>query len=120
MAHFAEIDLNNIVLRVVVINNNECLDENGQESEAKGAKFCSNLFGGTWMQTSYNGTIRKNYAGVGYTYDATRNAFIPPKPFDSWVLNEQTCLWDAPTSMPIDDKKYQWDELTTSWIEVTT
>lgn len=119
MAHFAEIDSNNTVLRVIVVHNNDCLDENGQESEAKGAEFCRNLLGGTWMQTSYNGNIRKNYAGVGFTYDSGRDAFIPPQPFASWVLNETTCLWDAPVAMPEDGKRYTWDEATTSWIEVT-
>lgn len=119
MAHFAEIGLNNTVLRVIVVHNNDCL-LNGVETESVGAEFCRNLLGGTWLQTSYNGNIRKNYAGVGYTYDSNRDAFIPPKPFDSWVLNEQTCVWDAPTPMPIDGKKYQWDETTTSWIEITS
>ena len=84
---------------------------------------------GEWIQTSYNtkggvhllgGTpLRKNYAGIGYTYDRTRDAFIPPQPFASWVLNEDTCLWDAPTPYPTDDKRYGWDEPTTSWIEIT-
>jgi len=119
MAHFAEIDSNNTVLRVIVVHNNECLDENGQESESKGAAFCGNIFGGTWVQTSYNGTIRKNYAGIGFTYDSTRDAFIPPKPFASWLLNESTCQWGAPTAMPEDGKRYTWDEATTSWVEVT-
>lgn len=118
MAHFAEIGLNNTVLRVIVVHNNDCLLD-GVETESVGAEFCRSHFGGTWVQTSYNGTIRKNYAGVGYTYDATRDAFIPPKPFASWVLNEETCTWNAPTSMPTDGKIYQWDEETTSWIEVT-
>ena len=118
MAHFAEIGLNNIVLRVLVVHNNEMLDQNGNESEAKGAEFCRSLFGGTWVQTSYNGTIRKNYAGKDFTYDNQRDAFIPPKPFASWLLNETTCLWDAPTPMPTDGKMYKWDESTTSWIEV--
>jgi hypothetical protein len=71
------------------------------------------------VQTSYNGTIRKNYAGAGFTYDSQRNAFIPPKPFASWILNETTCNWDAPTPMPTDDKQYHWDEPTTSWVEIT-
>lgn len=124
MAHFAEIGLNNTVVRVVVVHNNELLDENGQESEAKGAEFCRNLLGGTWVQTSYNGTIRKNFAGQGYTYDSDRDAFIPPKPFNSWVLNETTCLWEAPVAMPEDagtgepPKFYKWNEDTTSWVEI--
>jgi len=118
MAHFAEIGLNNTVVRVIVVSDNECKDQFGNESETIGAKFCHDLFGGVWLQTSYNGNIRKNYAGVGYTYDSTRDAFIPPKPFASWTLNETTCRWDAPTPMPIDDKRYGWDEATLSWIEV--
>jgi len=118
MAHFAEIGLNNTVVRVVVVSDNECKDQFGNESETIGAKFCHDLFGGVWLQTSYNGNIRKNYAGVGYTYDSTRDAFIPPKPFASWTLNETTCRWDAPTPMPIDDKRYSWNEETLSWIEV--
>lgn len=117
MAHFAEIGLNNVVLRVIVVNNSDCLDENGQETEAKGIEFCQNLFGGTWLKTSYNGTIRKNYAGIGYTYDSIRDAFIAPQPYDSWSLNEQTCLWEAPIPMP-NDGLYYWDEPTLSWIKV--
>jgi hypothetical protein len=93
MAHFAEIGLDNIVLRVVVVHNNELLEENGQESEAKGIEFCRSLFGGVWIQTSYNGNIRKNYAGVGYTYDAQRDAFIPPQPDGGFILDETTCQW---------------------------
>ena len=119
MAHFAEIGLNNTVLRVIVVSNDDCLLD-GIETESVGAEFCRNLFGGTWMQTSYNGTIRKNYAGIGYTYDSQRDAFIPPKPFNSWVLNETTCLWDAPVAYPTDDKRYIWNEETTNWVEVTS
>lgn len=117
MAHFAEIHSDNTVLRVIVIHNNELLDENGQESEVKGVAFCQGLFPGTnWKQTSYNGNIRKNYAGIGYTYDAQRDAFIPPKPYPSWVLIEETCRWAAPVAMPTDGM-YSWDEVTTSWIK---
>lgn len=119
MAHFAEIGPDNIVLRVVVVHNNELLDENGQESEAKGVAFCYKLFGGSWVQTSYNGSIRKNFAGIGFTYDTSRNAFIPPKPYNSWVLNEATCTWDPPVPMPNDGNKYIWNEDTTSWNIVT-
>lgn len=119
MAHFAKLDENNIVLAVNVVHNNELLDENGQESEAKGIAFLTDWSGGhtNWKQTSYNGNIRKNYAGVGYTYDSGRDAFIPPKPFNSWVLDESTCQWNAPTPMPQDNKPYRWDEATLSWIE---
>lgn len=92
MAHFAELNDQNVVLRVIVVHNNELLD-NGVESEAKGIDFCHSLFGGNWKQTSYNGNMRKNYAGIGFTYDPVRDAFIPPKPGDNWVLDEATCQW---------------------------
>ena len=117
MAHFAQLE-NNIVTKVIVVANQDILDANGQESEQKGIDFCSNLLGGTWKQTSYNGKIRKNYAGIGYTYDKGRDAFISPKPFNSWLLDENTCQWKSPVDMPIDDKRYLWDEETTSWVEV--
>ena len=117
MAHFAQLE-NNIVKQVIVVANQDILDENGQESEQKGIDFCSNLLGGTWKQTSYNGNIRKNYAGVGYTYDKGRDAFIAPKPFASWLLNESTAQWKAPVDYPTDNKKYTWNETTTSWVEV--
>ena len=115
MAHFAKLDENNVVLEVHVVHNNELLQD-GVESEAKGVQFLVDLFGGNWKQTSYNGNIRKNYAGIGYTYDTTRDAFIPPQPFLSWTLNEATCRWDAPTPYPTDGQFYQWDEPTTSWV----
>lgn len=115
MAHFAELGEDNIVLRVIVVNNEELMVD-GEESEAKGAQFCRDLLGGVWKQTSYNGNFRKNYAGTGYTYDSGRDAFIPPKPFNSWVLNEETCLWEAPVPRPSGDAMYVWDEGTTSWI----
>jgi hypothetical protein len=103
-----------------VVSNDDCKDQQGNESEVIGAKFCQDLLGGNWKQTSYNGNMRKNYAGIGYTYDSTRNAFIAPKPFASWVLDEATCRWNAPVAYPTDDKIYSWDEATTSWVEVTT
>ena len=118
MAHFAQLN-ENIVTQVIVVANEELLD-NGTESEIKGIAFCKSLFGGDWKQTSYNGNIRKNYAGIGYTYDSQRDAFIPPQPYPSWTMSEETCLWTAPVPMPTDDKMYQWDEATTNWIEVTT
>jgi len=118
MAHFAELDANNVVLRVIVVNNDELM-ENGDESEIKGIAFCQSLFGGNWMQTSYNAKFRKNYAGEGFIYDAQRDAFIPPKPFDSWVLNEVKCRWAPPVARPTDGKKYVWDEATISWKEAT-
>ena len=122
MAHFARID-NGVVTQVIVVDNKDTSDASGVEKEHIGAAFCERLFGGTWKQTSYNGNFRKNYAGLGYSYDAELDAFIPPKPFNSWVLNEESCLWDAPVAMPEDagtgepPKRYQWDEATTSWVE---
>ena len=115
MAHFAELDSNNIVLRVVVVDNKDTSDASGVEKEHIGAAYLERILGGTWKQTSYNGNKRKNYAGTGYTFDAARDAFIPPKPFTSWVLNETTCQWEAPTPMPTDGQMYSWDEATTSW-----
>jgi hypothetical protein len=111
MAHFAQIQ-NGIVTQVIVAEQ-DVID--------------SSLFGTGWVQTSYNThggqhpeghPLRKNYAGIGYTYDEQRDAFIPPKPYASWLLNETTCLWNAPTPLPQDDKRYTWDEPTTSWIEM--
>jgi hypothetical protein len=121
MAHFVKLNENNIVIEVNVVQNNELLDENGNESEAKGIEFLTAWSGGyaNWKQTSYNGTIRKNYAGIGYTYDSQRDAFIAPQPYASWLLNESTCQWDAPIPMPTDNKMYRWDETTTSWVEMT-
>jgi len=120
MAHFAQLDENNVVLQVIVVHNNDC-QLNGVEVEEAGIVFCKALFGSDtrWKQTSYNGNMRKNYAGIGYTYDAGRDAFISPKPFSSWVLNEQTCLWEAPTPMPTDGEMYRWDEPSLSWAVVT-
>jgi len=114
MAHFAQIE-NGVVTQVIVVANEELLLD-GVENEAKGVEFCQSLFGGAWVQTSYNGNIRKNYAGLGYIYDNTRDAFIPPQPYPSWVLVEETCQWAAPTPIPTDGI-YQWDEPTTSWIK---
>jgi hypothetical protein len=118
MAHFAEIDEQGVVLRVLVVDNAQ---------EADGQNFLANTLGlgGTWVKTSYNtaggvhssgGTpLRKNYAGIGYTYDSVRDAFIPPKPFASWILNETSCLWEAPVAYPTDGERYTWNEETTSW-----
>ena len=108
MAHFAQIDSSNIVQRVIVVPDSE---------EANGAAWCANLLGGTWVQTSYNRRIRKNYAGIGFTYDATRDAFIPPKPYPSWVLNEATCRWEAPVPMP-PGGPWEWDEGAQDWVAV--
>lgn len=117
MAHFAEIDENNIVLRVIAVSNNECKDDAGNESETVGAEFCRNLFGGTWKQTSYNGNIRARYAGIGYKYDSGLNAFITPKPFPSWSLNEETTEWEAPAACPAEGL-YSWDETGQQWVEL--
>lgn len=125
MAHFAQLDDNNIVTQVIVVANEELLLD-GVESETKGVNFCKSLFGENteWKQTSYNGNFRKNYAGAGFIYDAERDAFIPPKPFPSWVLDEATCQWQSPTPRPVYDpenpKSYTWDETTLSWIERIT
>jgi hypothetical protein len=118
MAHFAEIDDNNVVLRVIVVANKDTADANGNEVESIGVAFCQRLLGGNWKQTSYNGNFRKNYAGIGYTYDAGIDAFVPPKPYPSWVLNSNTAQWEAPVPMPQDGKMYSWDEATQSWVEV--
>lgn len=108
MAHAAEIDSNNTVVRVLVVPD---------EQEHRIQDYLANELGlgGTWVQTSYNARIRKNYAGIGYTYDAGRDAFIAPKPFASWLLNEDTCQWEAPVPYPTDGIMYQWDEETTDW-----
>ena len=119
MSHFARLGPNNVVEQVIVVDNKDTADANGVEKEYIGAAFCERLLGGRWVQTSYNARIRKNYAGIGYTYDEQRDAFIPPKPFASWVLNEDTCQWKAPVDMPTDGQMYSWDEDTTSWIERT-
>jgi hypothetical protein len=120
MAHFAQVD-NNIVINVIVVHNNELLDQDGNEIEQKGIDFCKSLFGQdtNWIQTSYNGNFRKNYAGVGGVYNRELDAFIDLKPYDSWVLNETTCKWEAPVACPTDDKPYVWDEITLSWKETT-
>ena len=128
MAHWAELDENNVVTRVLVGDNN---DPAGDE----GYQWLIDNLGGTWVKTSYNAIggkrrnpetneiteeagFRKNYAGIGYTYDSAKDAFIPPKPFNSWLLNEDTCLWEAPVAYPTDGKYYRWDEDTVNWVEV--
>ena len=107
MAHWAELDENNLVLRVTVGNNDE---------PDEGYQWLLDNLGGTWVQTSYNSNIRYNYAGINFTYDPDRDAFIPPKPFDSWVINESTCLWEPPVEYPADGGQYVWDEDTTEWV----
>jgi hypothetical protein len=117
MAHFCKLGVGNIVLEVHVINNEVITDSDGNEQEQLGVDFLNNLYGtrDVWKQTSYNGNIRKNYAGKGYKYDQTRDAFIPPKPFNSWILNETTCLWEAPVAKPDDGQKYSWNETNQTW-----
>ena len=118
MAHFAELDSNNVVLRVIVIDNKDTADAHGVEKEYIGAAFCERLFGGTWKQTSYNGNLRKNFAGIGYSYmPAPIDGFAPPRPYPSWNLDPDVCQWVAPVPMPEDGKRYSWDEATTSWVE---
>jgi len=116
MAHFAQLDLNNLVTQIIVVSNNELQDENGIEQESKGIEFCNTLSEGTWVQTSYNATIRKNFAGIGYFYDQSRDAFIAPQPYPSWVLNEETCRYEPPVPKPDNTNTYIWDETTASWI----
>ena len=124
MAHFAELDENNVVKRVIVVGNADTSDANGVEKEHIGAAFCERLLGGTWKQTSYNGNMRKRYAGIGFTYNAALDAFVPPKPFASWVLNNTTADWEAPVALPEDSgtgeppKVYVWDEDTLNWKEL--
>jgi len=115
MAHFAELNNTNRVLRVIVVNNDVLLDENNNEVEQLGIDFCSILYGGKWIQTSFNKSFRKNFAGEGYTYDVTRDAFIPPHVFPSWTLNNETCNWEPPNPYPNDGELYQWNEKTTQW-----
>jgi len=111
MAHFAKLGVGNIVEQVIVVSNDIAI------TEQAGVDFINKLYNtrDVWKQTSYNNNIRKNFAGIGYQYDQQRDAFIPPKPFNSWILNEDTCLWNAPVAMPINDNKYKWNEQTLSW-----
>ena len=119
MAHFAELNESNVVLRITVVANEVLLDENNIEQESLGLKHLEDL-GGKWVQTSYNNSFRKNYAGIGFSYSPILDAFIPPKPYPSWILNEDTCKWESPVPLPeikADiDEQYDWDENTTSWI----
>ena len=123
MASFAKIGLNNKVIAVHSVHNDILKDADGVEQEILGVEFLTNLHGWSiWKQTSYNGNIRKNYAGIGYTYDEDRDAFIPKKPYNSWILNEETCLWEAPVARPeliqeqINNKSYyNWNEINQNW-----
>ncbi len=120
MAHFARLDKTNNVIRVHVLVNTVITDGEGNEQEQVGVDFLTNHQGGVgwYKQTSYNGNFRKNYAGIGYTYDSTRDAFIPPQPYNSWTLNEDTCQWESPVTYPDDGKRYTWDEATTNWMAI--
>jgi hypothetical protein len=116
MAHFAKIGLNNKVIEIQVISNEVLKDSNGVEQENIGIDFLTKLTGwAIWKQTSYNNNIRKNFAGIGMTYDEDRDAFIPKKPYNSWILNEQTCNWEAPVAKPDDNNIYTWNESTKTW-----
>jgi hypothetical protein len=108
MAHFAEIDSTNTVLRVIVV---------ADEHETNGAEWCNSLLGGTWVQTSYNNNIRKQYAGIGYSYDESADVFVAPQPFPSWSLDENYD-WQAPIDYPADGKIYSWDETNQVWVEL--
>jgi len=120
MAHFAELDENNVVLQVIVVHNNELKGANGVEYENKGIEFCNSLFGHTnWVQTSYNNNMRKQFAGTGFTYDDVNDVFVAPQPFPSWSLDDNFD-WQAPTPMPEDDNLYTWNEETQSWDIIET
>jgi hypothetical protein len=117
MAHFAELDENNVVLRVIVVHNNELIDGEENESEQLGIDFCVAHFGGRWIQTSYNANFRKNYAGIAYTYDPIADVFIKPKPYPSWILDSNHD-WQAPTLQPVDvfnEYTWKWNEESLSW-----
>ena len=114
MAHFAKLGVGNIVEQVIVVSNDIAT------TEQAGSDFINKLYNtrDVWKQTSYNNNIRKNFAGIGYQYDQQRDAFIPPKPFNSWILNEDTCRWEAPVAKPQDDKRYKWNETNLTWDEI--
>lgn len=116
MAHFAKIGLNGKVIEVLSVVNEVLHDSNGAEQESIGIDFLTKLTGyPVWKQTSYNKNFRKNYAGIGYTYDEDRDAFIPPKPFNSWILNKNTCKWESPIARPEDNNNYRWNETNLNW-----
>ena len=122
MANFAQLDGAYTVTEVIVVNNATIDNLPFPESEPVGVAFCQSLFGSTtvWKQTSYNANFRKNYAGIGYSYDPVLDAFIPPQPYPSWLLNTTTCQWEAPTPYPTDGQMYVWDEATLSWVLMET
>lgn len=128
MAHFARIDENNVVTQVIVVDNKDTTDPHtGQEDEILGTAFCKKLLGGNWVQTSYNGNFRKRYAGLGYSYNKELDAFVTPKPFESWVLNNETADWESPIGpapeLTEEQKEsfahYVWNEENTEWNLVT-
>lgn len=121
MAHFAKLDNHNLVLDVTVLNNETVNNLPFPESEPVGVQFLTEWSGGytNWKQTSYNGNFRKNYAGIGFTYSTELDAFIPPKPYPSWLLNTNTCQWQAPVPYPSDGNLYYWNEETQSWVQFT-
>jgi hypothetical protein len=115
MAHFAELTEKNIVSKVIVVNNNELIDDNGNESEEKGIKFCQKLFGGRWIQASYNGSFRNKFPSAGYSYDEVDDVFIEPQPYPSWVLNTETYRWEAPVARPDLGVPIKWNEELGNW-----
>lgn len=121
MAHFAKINDQGIVEKVIAVDNDMCLDQEGHESEVIGAKYCSDILGGRWIQTSYNGNFRKNFASKGFRYDFDLDAFIPLQPYSSWVLDQDTCRWVAPVEQPesTDEFGYSWNEDTLTWEQTT-
>lgn len=119
MAHFAQINADNVVTQVIVVSNDDCAGGDYPTSDAPGAAFCNNLLGGTWKQTSYNGNFRKRYAGIGYTFNADLDAFIAPQPYPSWTLNEETADWEAPVARPAEGT-WTWNEANQEWDEVAS
>jgi len=119
MAHFAQIDAHNVVLQVLVVSNSDINDLSFPESEPVGVQFLKSLFGleTEWKQTSYNSNFRKHYAGIGFHYDDNLDAFIPPKPYESWLLDTESCIWVSLVAKPEDGSIYRWDEETLSWIK---
>jgi hypothetical protein len=119
MSYFAQLDDDNVVVQVIRISNSDAPDPAPDNSEPLGQAFIASLgLPGVWKQTSYHATFRKNYAGIGYLYDAEADVFIPPKPYPSWMLDDDTCLWRPPTPYPDDGNTYVWDEDTLTWVEV--
>jgi hypothetical protein len=118
MAHFVELNSANEVLRVIAVDNDKIVDEDGVEQESIGISFCNNLLGGTWKQTSYNANFRGNYANKGYTYFVDQDLFMPPKPYNSWSMFTANATWIAPSAMPTDGGMYNWDEDNQTWIDL--